>query len=99
MTKQNLGKGITVRKAEKARKALEPSALGRHRLRLRVVHHLKSVLARTQEAGGRLHVVARRCINPAVLFELVESGERVAIAQVRIASPRDQLLGLREELD
>ena len=86
-------------KAEEAREALDALALGRQHLRLLVVDHLQPVLDRAQEAIGRLHVVAGGLVDPAVLGQLVERGERVAVAQMRIAPAGDQLLGLGEELD
>ena len=61
--------------------------------------HLQPVLDRAQEAIGRLHVVARVGLDPAVFGQLVEGGERVAVAQRRVAAAGDQLLGLGEELD
>ena len=38
-------------------------------------------------------------VDPAVGRQLVERGERIAVAQLRIAPAGDQLLGLREKLD
>ena len=99
MPEQHLGEGVAVGEAEEAREAFDALALGRQRLRLLVVDHLQPVLDRAQEAIGRLHVVARVVVDPAVLGQLVERGERVAVAQMRIAAAGDQLLGLREELD
>ncbi len=67
MVEQDLGEGVAVGKAEKAREPLEPGALGRQRLRLLVIDHLQPVLDRAQEDIGRLHVVARGRVDPAVL--------------------------------
>ena len=94
MVEQHLGEGVAIGKAEKAREALELGALGRQRLRLLVVDHLQPVLDRAQEAIGRFHVVARglrRSSGPSL--ELVERGERVAVAQVADCARRRSIAG------
>ena len=80
MADQHGGEGVAVRVAEETGETLKPIALGRQRLRLLVVHHLQPVFDDTQEAIGRLHVVARVGLDPAVGDELVEGGKRVAVA-------------------
>ena len=99
MLEQHLGEGVAVGKAKKPREAFELRALGRQRLRLLVIDHLQAVLDRAQKDVSRLHLVARGGVDPAVIAELVERGERIAVAQRRIAPAGDQLLGLREKLD
>src|SRR5665213_3577091 len=84
MIEQNLGESVAAGKAKKSREALEPGALRRQRLRLLVVDHLQPVLDRAQKNIGRLHIVARRRIDPAVLAQLVEGGECIAVAQMRV---------------
>ena len=99
MIEQDFGKGIAVGKTEKARKAFQVGTLGRQNLRLLVIDHLQAVLDRAQEAVSLLHVVAHGLVDPVVARQPVEGGERVAVAQVRVAPARDQLLGLRKKLD
>ena len=100
MIEQNLGEGIATGKAEEAREAFEPFALGRQGLGLLVSDHLQPVFDRAQEDDRPLSC---RCARPRSiqrsLIELVERGERVTVAQQRITAAGDQLLGLREELD
>src|SRR6185312_11534730 len=99
MAEENGGEGVAVLVAEEAREAFEPFSLGRQALRLLVIDHLQPVLDRAQKVIRLRHVVARVFADPAAVRELFERGERVAVAQRRIAAARDQLLGLREELD
>ena len=81
------------------REAFEIGARGRQQLRLLVIDHLQTVFDHAQEAISGFHRVARSRVDPAVLAQFVERNERVAIAQMRIASTGDQLLGLCEEFD
>ena len=99
MLEQNLGEGVAAGVPKKARETLKLRALGRQRLRLLVVDHLQPVLDRAQETVRGFHIVARGRVDPAVVAELVEGGEGIAVAQRRIAPARDQLLGLRKKLD
>src|SRR5664280_2405802 len=99
MLEQNLGEGVAAGVPKKARKTIKLRTLGRQRLRLLVVDHLQPVLDRAQETVCGFHVVARGRVDPAVVAELIEGGEGVAVAQRRITAARDQLLGLREKLD
>ena len=99
MADQHIGEGVAVRVAEETREPLQPLAFGRQDLRLLVVDHLQPVFDHAQETIGRLHGVARVGLDPAIGDQLVEGGERVAIAQGKVAAAGDQLLGLGEELD
>ena len=96
---QDLGEGVAACVAEKACKPIELRALGRQRLRLLVIDHLQPVLDRAQENVGGFHIVARVFVDPAILRQPVEGGQRIAVAQGGIASARNQLLGLREKFD
>ena len=99
MLEQSLGESVAVRVAKKPRKPFKLRALGRQRLRLLVIDHLQAVLDGAQKNVSRLHLVARGGVDPAVITEFVEGGERIAVAQRRITPAGDQLLGLCEKFD
>src|SRR6476659_4249591 len=92
-------KCISVLKSEKARKTLELCAIRRQALRLLVIHHLQAMFDNAQESVGSLHGVARLDVDPFVRTKLVERCQGVAVAKIRIAAARDQLLRLCKKLN
>ncbi|CEG08439.1 hypothetical protein BN961_01854 [Afipia felis] len=93
------GERRTVGIAEKPRKALDALPVGGQCVGLLVGDHLDAMLDAAQEFIGARQFLAHALRDPVVGGENVECHQRRPHPQFGMAPPRDQLLGLREELD
>ena len=89
------GRGSRGKRAKRS----SSSRLERQRVGLLVGDHLQAMLDRAQEPVGVFEIVARGRVDPAAVGERAQRHQRLAAAQLRIASAGDELLGLDEEFD
>src|SRR6516225_5076183 len=87
MIDQDIGESVARWVAEKAREDIQRLGSGGKRMGLLVGHHLQTML------------VARLCIDPTVGRQCRECDEGAAVAQLRVPSAGNQLLGLDKEFD
>src|SRR6266478_8632120 len=99
MDERRGGEIVTAGEPGKPGKTINPSTVGRQVMGLFVQNHLQPILDAAQEAIGGAELTARLLINPPTGRQRVERRERALRAQLRMASARDELLGLHEELD
>ena len=91
--------GLHLRIAQKDRDALDPGAVRRKRMGLRVVDHLQPVLEAAQETIVVNQLGRGRRIDPADSREPAKCLAGRADAQLLQPAAPDQLLGLCEEFD
>src|SRR6516162_1260927 len=99
MIDQYIGESVARWIAEKAREDIQRLGSGGKRMGLLVGHHLQTMLDGPQEIVSSGKLVARLCIDPTVGRQCRECDEGAAVAQFRVPSAGDQLLGLDKEFD
>src|SRR5215813_14845231 len=99
MLDQDIGESVARWVAEKAREDIQRLGSGGKRMGLLVGHHLQTMLDGPQEVVSSDELVPRLCIDPAVGRQCRECDEGTAVAQLRMPSAGDQLLGLDKEFD
>src|SRR5271166_4656231 len=99
MPDQHIGEFVARWVPEKARENIERLGSGGKRMGLLVGHHLQTMLDGPQEIVSSRELIARLLIDPAIGRQRRERDDGAAVAQFRVPSAGDQLLGLDKEFD